>query len=191
MTEPSDDELRVSDVTAVAMGIDSTPSGEVELVPVQLAFVDFYRHYRPQVAKALALTLGDLQLADEATDEAMTRAYQHWKKVSGLDNPGGWAYRVGLNWSRSVLRRRNRPERAPRAWDVDAPSGGEPSVIAALHTLSVDHRSVVVCRYLLGWTEEETAVALGVRRGTVKSRASRALSLLREQLHHFAPEVDR
>ena len=39
---------------------------------------------------------------------------------------------------------------------------------------------MIACRYLLELSEEETAAALGVRRGTVKSRLSRALARLRE-----------
>jgi len=190
--EPDPAVRRVSPVNALAMGFDATPSGEVALVPLRLTFVDFYRDHRSPVARALALTLGDRQLADEATDEAMTRAYQHWKKVSTLDNPGGWVYRVGLNWSRSVLRRVRRPDRTPTGQlFTDAPVAGEPAVVAALMTLSVEHRAVVVCRHLLGWSEAETAAALGLRRGTVKSRTSRALTLLREQLHHLGPEGAR
>lgn len=190
MTEPTRPPRRVLPVNTVAMGFDATPSGEVELIPVTLTFVDFYRQHRTRVARALALTLGDAQLADEATDEAMTRAYQHWGKVSRLDNPGGWVYRVGLNWSLSVLRRVRRPDRTPPTPGVsEQPAVHEPAVAAALRTLSVDHRSVVVCRHLLGWSEAETAAALGIRRGTVKSRSARALHLLREQLHHLGPEA--
>jgi RNA polymerase sigma-70 factor (ECF subfamily) len=40
---------------------------------------------------------------------------------------------------------------------------------------------VLTCRYLLELSEEETAAALGCRRGTVKSRTSRALARLRER----------
>ena len=51
-----------------------------------------------------------------------------------------------------------------------------------LVALKNDHREVVVCRYLLDLSEAETAAALGVRRGTVKSRLSRALVQLRGEL---------
>jgi RNA polymerase sigma-70 factor (ECF subfamily) len=50
-----------------------------------------------------------------------------------------------------------------------------------------DHaREANACRYLLELSEEETAAALGCRRGTVKSRVSRALVRLRSEL----PEVE-
>ena len=41
---------------------------------------------------------------------------------------------------------------------------------------------MLACRYLLELSEEETAAALGLRRGTVKSRTSRALERLRESV---------
>ena len=55
-------------------------------------------------------------------------------------------------------------------------------LLAALERLSDDDRAVLGCRHLLGLGEEETAAALGIRRGTVKSRTSRALVRLRAEL---------
>ncbi len=89
-----------------ADGEDLVVQPTVRLGSGRADFAAFYEQHHPRVARALAVTLGDAELATEATDEAMVRAYQRWKQVSSLDNPGGWVYRVGLNWSRSVLRRR-------------------------------------------------------------------------------------
>ena len=76
----------------------------------QRHFPDFYRVNHLSVFRALAATLGDTDLAREAADEAMTRAFQHWQSVSGYDNPPGWVYRVGLNWARSRLRKQKRED---------------------------------------------------------------------------------
>jgi RNA polymerase sigma-70 factor (ECF subfamily) len=54
-------------------------------------------------------------------------------------------------------------------------------LLEAVGRLSDEHRLVVACRYFLDLSEEETASALGIRRGTVKSRLSRALERLREE----------
>ena len=59
-------------------------------------------------------------------------------------------------------------------------------LVAALERLSEDDRLVLSCRYLLDLGEEETAEVLSLRRGTVKSRTSRALGRLREQLGETA-----
>ena len=48
--------------------------------------------------------------------------------------------------------------------------------------LSEEHRLVIGYRYFLDLSEEETAAALGIPRGTVKSRLARALERLREQM---------
>jgi RNA polymerase sigma-70 factor (ECF subfamily) len=150
-------------------------------------FDEFYATHYDQVARALALTLGDADLGTEAADEAMVRAYQRWNHVRTYASPGGWAYRVGLNWARSVLRRRRRGERLPlyAAPPAGAPVVGEPAVAAALAELGVDQRAVVVCRYLLDWSVEETAAALGVRPGTVQSRLHRAVQQLQSRLSHL------
>ena len=59
-------------------------------------------------------------------------------------------------------------------------------VLAAVNRLSEEHRLVVACRYFLDLSETETASVLGIRTGTVKSRLSRALERLREEV----PEHD-
>jgi RNA polymerase sigma-70 factor (ECF subfamily) len=154
-----------------------------------LSFEDFYRGGRDRVARALALTLGDAHLAADAVDEAMARAYQRWDRVGRFDNPGGWVYRVALNWSLSALQRRRRPVRAVHDRDPqDVEQPGEPAVRAALLELDVRQRAVVVCRFYLGLSERETADALGIRPGTAKSRLHRGLKALEDRLAHLAPE---
>ena len=55
-------------------------------------------------------------------------------------------------------------------------------LLGALESLGEDDRLVLSCRYLLDLSEAETAEVLSLRRGTVKSRTSRALERLRTQL---------
>lgn len=151
-------------------------------------FEGFYRDTRDSVARAVALALGDVHLAAEATDEAMVRAYERWGQVGGLDKPEAWVYRVALNWSMSALRRRRRSDH--RLYDprvIEMPSVGDPAVTTALAELDVKHRAVVVCRHLLGWSVEETAAALKLRPGTVKSRLHRANRILQSRLQHLEP----
>ena len=150
-------------------------------------FEGFYRAEVDRVYRALAVTLGDRDLAREATDEAMARAYARWGTVSRHDNPGGWIFRVGLNWAtswwRKVRRERPLPWDGVRTADVGPPP--DPVGVAALTALDAlprAHRAVVVCRVLLGLSTVETAAALGVAEGTVKSRLARALAGMRATL---------
>ncbi len=167
------------------MGADATRStvGDPAVaLTAPLAFEEFYASVYPGVARAVAATLGDRDLAAEATDEAMTRAYPRWDRIGHYDNPGGWVYRVAVNWA--ISRRTRLARRLPwrEASSVDLGPVADPSLDAALRALPVKFRSVVVCRYLLDWSVEQTADALGISPGTVKSRLSRALDRLRGEL---------
>jgi RNA polymerase sigma-70 factor (ECF subfamily) len=145
-------------------------------------FEDFYRRHAGGLRRALCLALGDADLGTEAADEALTRTCVRWEEVCGYANPSGWAYRVGLNWARSRQRRNRWRDRDPVPDRGVLPVPGDPELAAALHGLSTDHRAVVVCRFYLDWTVDETAAALGIPAGTVKSRLSRALSSLQRTL---------
>jgi len=156
---------------------------DLTVVPTapQPDFESFYRAGYADIARALTVTLGNLDLAQEATDEAMVRAYARWDKISAYDNPGGWVYRVGLNWARSARRRLSRVVPFHERRVVDDPTT-DPASAAALRDLDVGLRSVVVCRLLLDWSVEDTATALRLKPGTVKSRLHRALAQLEQTL---------
>jgi RNA polymerase sigma-70 factor (ECF subfamily) len=144
----------------------------------------FYQRWRSPIRRSLALALGDVGLADEAVDEAMTRAVARWDTVSGYDRPEGWLYRVGLNWARGVFRKRRYEllsdlEASSRVWDDPLP---DPDLIEAVGRLSLKLRAVVVARYHLDFSTGEVAEALGIPEGTVKSRLSRALDQLGREL---------
>ncbi len=197
--EPKRSRGRLPVVTAyAAMNRDRAIStGEsdprlVDHVVVGLDFEQFYAAEHVRLVRAVALALGQTDLAADAVDEAFTRAYERWSTISS-GNPAGWIYRVAMNWALSALRRHRR--RGPSLYDGDAdlpavhdPAVAEPAVQAALAALDSKHRSVVVCRHLLGWSVADTARALHLREGTVKSRLSRANQVLQSRLHHLNPE---
>jgi RNA polymerase sigma factor (sigma-70 family) len=158
------------------------------------SFELFYAGTADRVYRALAVTLGDVHLAREATDEAMARAFARWSQVVLHDNPGGWAFRVGLNWATS-WRRKLRRERALPQGDGESgacatagpaqatpPDPAAAAATTALARLPVGQRAVVTCRILLDLSTAETAAALGVAEGTVRSRLSRAMAALRAEL---------
>lgn len=146
------------------------------------AFASFYAAHHADVARAIGLTIGDAPLGRDAADEAMARAYQRWSTICAYDNPAGWTYRVGLNWSRSWLRRNRRQDNRLYRPDLEHAAAADVDLERAISELSDDHRAVVVCRYLLDWSVDQTADALHLRPGTVKSRLSRALSELERLL---------
>jgi RNA polymerase sigma factor (sigma-70 family) len=180
--------MSVSHTAVVA--VDGEVSTDDEVTTADDGFTAFYRSHRDRLARALALTLRDGHLAAEAIDEAMARAFQRWSRVESYDDPAAWVYRVALNWSTSVIRRRLRPPRVQHVPDLEGVGSiAEPTVLAALAALDLDQRAVIVCRYYLGLSEAETAAALRIRPGTVKSRSHRGLRILESRLSHLRPEA--
>lgn len=150
---------------------------------VVASFEGFYRTSWQQIYRAVAISVNDSDLAKEAVDEAMVRAYERWRKVSAMANPEGWVFRVALNWAMSRLRRRKLQLRFGQpAGVLHDPDVADPKLVDAVRLLPHRHRNVVVARFLLDMSEADTAEALGIPRGTVKSRLSRALSALKEVL---------
>src|ERR1700693_2914647 len=71
-----------------------------------LDFDDFFETFARQIAAIVAVTTGDAALAEDATQEAMARAYFRWNRVSRLDPPDLWVIRVCSNIAISTWRRR-------------------------------------------------------------------------------------
>ena len=75
--------------------------------------------------------------------------------------------------------------RAPQAAPSTAELDTRTDVLAALETLSAEHRQVVVLRELQGMSYQEMAEVLGIPRGTVESRLFRARQELKERLKGY------
>lgn len=163
--------------------MDTDLDNHLELRPS--SFEDFYRLSWLGVYKPLVATIADPDLAAEAVDEAMVRAYARWSGVSAMANPGGWIYRVAYRYAIDRLRRHGRERKLlPRL--IGAGNHREPLVepglAGALDVLPTEQRAVVVLACGYDWSERDIADALGVRPGTVKSRLSRGLARLREEM---------
>lgn len=147
-------------------------------------FEHFYRDERDRLVRILTLNLGDLDVATEAIDVAMSRAWQRWGRLDDHEDAGAWVYRVARNWATSWFRGRRRISRGPvpeRPVHPDHPTPHD-ALRTALDALSEDHRAVVVLRIHAGFSTTDTAAALDIPEGTVKSRLARALDHLRASL---------
>ncbi|MFC6345030.1 SigE family RNA polymerase sigma factor [Nocardioides hankookensis] len=127
------------------------------------------------------------QDAEDAVQEALIRCYTAWGRVSAADDRDAYVYRVLVNGITRGRRRRWRGEipyqDLPEPQPADDPATTvslSQSVRRSLGRLGPDQRQVVVLRYFDDLTENQVATVLGIRPGTVKSRASRAIAALSE-----------
>jgi len=156
--------------------------------------------YAMAYATAYRLT-GDVDAAADATQDAYVRAYASLHTFRGSSSFSTWLYRIVVNVSLDILRRRVRaPEPLTVATDDDeereldiVDGSADPHaqaerrerqavVLRALQRISDDHRAVLVLFDLNGLAYEEIARILGIPLGTVKSRLNRARLALREAM---------
>jgi RNA polymerase sigma-70 factor (ECF subfamily) len=158
--------------------------------------VDAYEallHEHERFAYRLAyLITRDAGDAEDALQEAFVKAFRALGRFRRGAAFRPWLLKIVTNEARTKSRSRRRHAAiASRAEEREPPQSLEASpesaliseelrqrLLAAVDRLPEKLRAVVTCRYLLELSEEETAAVLGIRRGTVKSRLSRALQKL-------------
>ena len=135
--------------------------------------------------------LGDRAAAEDVVQEALVRAWRHPEVLTnGRGSVRGWLLTVVRNLVIDRVRARDArppevaedPAAPPVARDHSEAVAVSVTVHAALDTLSAEHRAVLEQVYLHGRSLDEAATALGVPKGTVKSRSFYALRALRSHL---------
>jgi RNA polymerase sigma factor (sigma-70 family) len=148
----------------------------------EAAGVLFDRYWEVAWRAAYAVT-ADRQLADDAAQDAIQRAFGALDRFDETRTFGPWLKRIAANRAIDLLRRERRlaplDEHAGRSWDA---LGKGHEVAAAVGALDPQKRIVVVLRYWLDLSVEEIAGVLGIPVGTAASRLSRALAELRAVL---------
>lgn len=128
-----------------------------------------------RLQQALMALLGP-EVGQDAASDALSYGWQHWKRVSVMDNPAGYLFVVGRSRGRRMLRR---PVFPPVRAPADDAPWVEPGLPEALSALSERQRVATVLVHGGGWTYAEVAELLQVDRGTAKKHADRGLEKLR------------
>ena len=178
--------------------VEGRPLEEAELVErAKRGDADAYEHivhaYQGLAFRTAYLLAGNAADAEEAAQDAFVKAWRALGRFRSGEPLRPWLLRIVANEARNRRRSSGRRERlavrAAHESSGDAAPSPEAAVLAAdqrAHLLAAvdllpdDQRDVITYRYFLELSEEETATALGIRRGTVKSRTARALERLRE-----------
>jgi RNA polymerase sigma-70 factor (ECF subfamily) len=186
--------------------VEDRPLDESELVALAKrgelgAYEEIVRRHQTIVFRTAWLITRSAADAEEAAQDAFIKAHAALDRFREGAPLRPWLLTIAANEARNRVKSAGRRERlAPRvAEEVAAeerrPGGAVPSpeaallrreqhdeLLAAIAELAERDRLAIACRYFLELSEAETAAVLGCRRGTVKSRLSRALARLRLQL---------
>ncbi len=164
------------------------------------AFEAFFERHRGLIHRTAYGLTGDRQVAEEILQDTFLRAYRHRNTLRTDISPVPWLHRVALNLCYSRLSRRKLAvepigettqevrDAGPGPADQAEREELRTTIRTAIAALPPKHQSVIVLYYLHGMALQETAQALGIALGTVKSRLHYALAGLR---HHLAAERHR
>jgi RNA polymerase sigma-70 factor (sigma-E family) len=151
-------------------------------------FEDWMAQRQPMLLRTACLLTGDSHTAEDVVQATLAKMYLAWDRLADREHLDSYARRTLLNEYRSLWRR---PWRRREQVTADVPESAAPTadwdgrreaLWQFVSTLPTRQRMVVVLRYYEELSEAETAQALGVSVGTVKSSASRALSSLRSRI---------
>jgi RNA polymerase sigma-70 factor (ECF subfamily) len=145
----------------------------------------FYNGYQDRVFGLCRRLLVSPEDARDATQVSFVRAFRELPRFRGHSTVRTWVYRIAVNESLSMLRRRRE---TTGALDENATDGdGEPSLVerlavrAALEQTKPAHRTILVLRFWEGLSCDEMALVLGISVSAVKMRLKRA----RDEFRHY------
>lgn len=179
--------------TMAGSGIEADPDPDINLAlrarDDPSAFTPLYRRHYTLIVGYLFRRLGDAHVAEDLAADTFIAALDglHRYKPTGAPFRSwllGIATRLANNHVRTAARRRQRRLPAIDRWHHDHADGLADRELArrAMLALSPNHQAVLCLHHVEGLSVQETAVVLGCRAGTVKSRLSRAREALRQGL---------
>ncbi len=152
-----------------------------------------FHRFWPRAYRIAFLIAHDHAAAEDIAQEAFVQAVRRLDRFDRRRRFAPWLGAIvanrAIDWTRARAARRESEHEPPEPVATpDAPSGRySEEVMAALATLTPEHRAVVVLRYVLEYTPGEIARALDLPRGTVNSRLRRGLDALKAHLAEEPP----
>jgi len=156
------------------------------------AFGEIVRHHHSSVVNVVYRLCGDVQLAEDAAQEAFLRAWLHIDSYRPQFSLRNWLYRIAVNSALDTLRKERHVQAdLETVVAADPHSGPETElyhrerarrVQQAVMALSESSRAALVLREYGGLSYQEIAAALDIPVGTVMSRLNYGRNRLRELL---------
>lgn len=153
-------------------------------------FAEAFHELYPRARRLAYRILGNINEAEDAAAEALTRALVSWRRVGSLPYREAWVLRVTANVAVDARRRRQRAADDLAVGVAGDGRGGEDedvtdlrlALAAALAALPRRQREVIALHHLVGLRESEIASCLGVSLGAVKKHGHRGMARLRTAL---------
>ena len=169
----------------------------------QAAWEMLMRVHQEAAFRLAYLILGDSDRAEDSVQEAYIRAYRAMRRFDETRAFRPWLLSITAHQARNELRSAGRYLAAlRRLWqdepvpvaspETDAAKNWESQLLwQAVRRLALPDQQVIYYRFFLNLPVDETAQALGIAEGTVKSRLHRAVDRLREVVEREFPALQK
>jgi len=152
-------------------------------------FHAFFERHHAELARFAHLLTGEADAADDLAADALLALWNRWDRVRAADHPVAYARGVVANLARTRIRSAVRERRRITLFwsqrDEKTENPDIPAVVdmqSALRKLPFRKRACVVLRHAFDLSEKDTALALGISVGTVKSQTSKGMAELQRLL---------
>lgn len=142
-----------------------------------MSYEEFVQSNGPRLRAGLVAAYGP-DVGIDAASDALAWGWEHWDRLSAMENPAGYLYRVG----QTAARRSRRPQGfLPMPSSMSIPDV-EPGLATGLEKLTEQQRVVVLLVHGFDWSQAEVAELLEVTPSTVHATLARALNHLKRHL---------
>lgn len=141
----------------------------------------------PRLYRIAGLITGRRDIAEDAVQDALMHAWRDLPRLRDVERLDAWMHRLLVNACHDQGRRQRRQRAETPLGDEERPGvsmdpgqalAQRDELERAFRRLNAKDRGVIVLRHYLGLSTAETATAMGMREGTLKSRLHRAMKLM-------------
>ncbi len=149
------------------------------------SFGELCTYYYPSMVAIGYSVLADHQLAEDAAQEAFARALKNLRKLNRAEKFASWLAQICRNVAVDMVRVKARPAPADslsQHSDINTNDASAEIVRNAIGKLPAPERELIALRYYNSLSYKQISAVLGISKGTINGRLTRAKRKLTKQL---------
>jgi RNA polymerase sigma-70 factor (ECF subfamily) len=161
--------------------VEAAFDGDIE------SFGTLCRRYYPSMVAVGYSVLGDHQLAEDAAQESFARALVNLRKLKNQTRFAPWLAAICRNVAKDIVRTKARQINAKNLLKSEAGnkiSENNSAIRRAIEQLPFSDKELIVLRYYDGLSYEEIGSVLGISKGTINGRLTRAKRKMAKYIAH-------
>lgn len=154
---------------------------------------EWYEQYGESIMKFIYMMVRDYSQAEDLTHETFLKAYEHYDAYEGKASAKTWLFRIAHNVTIDYLRKKKplrlieeflqtKRDPHPLPEDILYMKENKKELYQALGNLRTSYKTIIILRYIKGFSVQETCDILNWSESKVKTTLHRAMSRLEKEL---------